>query len=375
MSGTSCDGISSALIERPRAGALRLLGYRTDPYPAALRRRLRAAAENAEADEVGALGTVLGRRLADAALALLRQAGVAPSEVAAIGSHGHTLRHRPAGPPGRGARERFTLQIGEPSWIVERTGITTVSDFRPRDLAAGGEGAPLVPYLDWKLWTDPRRGRIALNLGGIANLTLLPAGATATEVLAFDTGPGNMVLDALAFHFSAGRRWFDRGGALAARGRSDARLLDALLRHPYFVRRPPKSCGREQFGSRFVADLLRRARRLPPADVMATALALTVESIARAIERFCLRRAAVEQLIVSGGGARNPTLLGGLARRLPALEVQTSAALGLPAEAKESVAFALLAEATLRGAPGNLPGATGARHAAPLGKILRSERL
>ena len=373
MSGTSGDGISSALIEvssgrsRPR-----LLAHRTDPYPAVLRKRLLAAAENVEADELGALGTVLGQRLAESTLRLLLKAGVAAREITAVGSHGHTLRHRPSGPPGRPRAERFTLQIGEPSWIVERTGIPAVADFRPRDLAAGGQGAPLVPFLDWRLWRDRRRSRIALNLGGIANLTLLPAGAAWQDLLAFDTGPGNMVLDALAQRFSASRRWFDRGGALAARGSVDRRLVTDLLRHPFFARRPPKSCGREEFGGPFVAELLKRGRRLNQADLLASATALTVESIARSIERFCLPRAAVRDLIVSGGGTRNRTLMRWLGRRLPYLRVLTSDELGLPSEAKEAVAFALLAEATWRGAAGNLPGATGARHPVVLGKILRN---
>ena len=242
--------------------------------------------------------------------------------------------------------------------IAERTGVPVVSDFRPRDIAAGGQGAPLVPFVDLFLFGRSRRTRVALNIGGIANITVLPSG------IAFDTGPGNMVIDALTREATRGRQNFDRGGRIAARGRVDRALLDRLLADPYYRRRPPKSAGREQYGAEFVARLQQTG--LPPPDLIATATVLTAATVARAVAPY---RPA--ELIVSGGGAHNPRILAHLAACLPGVAIATSADYGIDPDAKEAIAFAVLAYQTWRGRPSNVPAATGARRPVVLGHITR----
>ena len=266
--------------------------------------------------EICELNFALGERFAAAALAAIRRAGLRPGHLAAIGSHGQTLHHLPH------ARHPSTLQIGEPCVIAERTGITTVADFRVRDMAAGGQGAPLVPYTDWALFTHATRPRVVQNIGGIGNLTFLPPRAAITDVLAFDTGPGNMIMDAVVTQLTGGKLTYDRGGRLAARGRVSAALLAECLKHPFIRRRPPKTTGREEFGEPFVNGFLTRARqrKLSPNDIVATATAFTAETIADAYRRFVFPRlTAAElarvQIILGGGGAKNPTLRRLLAER------------------------------------------------------------
>jgi len=264
-----------------------------------------------------------------------------------------------------------TLQIGEPAVIAARTGITTIGDFRPADIAAGGQGAPLVPFVDYALFRDAKRGRAVLNIGGIANVTVIPAGSKPGEVFAFDTGPGNMIVDALMRHFTRGRESFDRGARLALKGRLIAPLLEKLLRDPYFEIKPPKTAGREQFGEAFADKIIRwaKARRSSSEDVIRTATLLTPLSIAEALHRFAFRRAKIDDLIVSGGGTENPLIMAQLAAELPAVSVATSSDYGVPSAAKEAFAFAILAYEAWHGRPNNLPSATGARHPAILGKI------
>ncbi|MBI4461596.1 MAG: anhydro-N-acetylmuramic acid kinase, partial [Acidobacteria bacterium] len=254
------------------------------------------------------------------------------------------------------------------------TGIPVVADFRPRDLAAGGQAAPLVPYVDYLLYRHPRRGRVALNLGGIANVTVIRARARPDEVYAFDTGPGNMLIDGVVRRLTRGRESFDRNGARAARGRVPAKLLAQLLRHPYFRRPPPKSTGREQFGEAYLDALLRAARSLKPDDIVRTATELTSQSIAQAFRRFILPRVPVEEVIVSGGGAQNRFLVKRLEESLPQLRIVPADRYGVPDKAKEAFAFAILAYQTWHGEPATLPGATGARHAVVLGKIVPGRR-
>jgi anhydro-N-acetylmuramic acid kinase len=276
-----------------------------------------------------------------------------------IGCHGQTIYHEGG---------RNTLQIGEPAILAERAGAPVVSNFRARDIAAGGQGAPLVPYLDYVLFRHPRRTRIALNIGGIANLTVIPPGAQLEDLVAFDTGPGNMVIDALAREATAGRQNYDRGGRIAARGTVDRRLLDELLRDPYYRRRPPKSAGREQYGAAFVERMKRSGR--PIEDLVATATVLTAATIARAvIEQTREPRPAPIDLIVSGGGGHNPQIMAHLAGFLPGIGVASSSDYGIDADAKEAIAFAVLAYATWRGRPSNVPSATGARRPVVLGSI------
>jgi anhydro-N-acetylmuramic acid kinase len=355
MSGTSADGVDAALVA-VRAGAggrplVRTVAALTAPYPRALRERLLRVPE-VDAREVARLDAEIGERLAAATLRVLARAGVAPSRVAFVASHGHTVAHLP-----RRGRGGATLQVGEPAVVAERTGIPVVADFRPRDVAAGGEGAPLVPFADRWLLGRPGEVVACQNVGGIANVTALGPGEA--DLLAFDTGPGMMAVDLAVAHATGGRLRYDPGGRMAAAGRVDEGLLAAWMAHPYLRRRPPKSTGREEFGLPFAGPILRRARSAAARrGLVATLTAFTAESIADAYRRFLPRPSSC---VVSGGGAHNRALLARLARALPGVEVVTSAARGVDPDFKEAVAFALLGWACLRGVPNTEPGATGAR--------------
>ncbi len=371
MSGTSLDGIDVAVVDITGAGwATRVatVAQRTVPYPARVREAI-LGISNAEV-HVGTLArlhVLLGELYARAVGEACRRSGVALSSIELIGSHGQTIFHDGAGCRFFGRKIAATLQIGEAAVIAERTGIPVVADFRPRDLAAGGRGAPLVPYVDYLLFRHRRRGRVALNIGGIANVTAIPPKGAPDEVVAFDTGPGNMVIDALARLYSKGSLRFDAGGRIAARGRLSPPLLDLLLRDRYFRQPPPKTAGREQYGREFVERLL--ATRLPLEDLLATATAFTAAAVACGIERFIRPRMRVDELIVSGGGVHNPRILAYLAAFLPGVRILTSADFGIDPDAKEAIAFAILAYETWHRRPANLPSATGARRPVVLGKI------
>jgi anhydro-N-acetylmuramic acid kinase len=376
MSGTSVDGVDVALARisgAPPRLRSKLLGHTRVGFPAAIRKEIFRVAEGERltAGELSQLHFRLGECYADAALLACRRFRVSPSRVALIGSHGQTVFHQGRPTSFLGRRTASTLQIGDASVIASRTGITTVGDFRPADMALGGQGAPLVPYADYLLYRHEKLGRVSLNLGGIANITVLPAAARPARVLAFDTGPGNMLIDALVQHFSHGRQDFDRNARLAMKGRPLPALLDELMREPYLKLAPPKSTGREHFGRSYLQKLLAAGRRhrARPADVIRTATLFTALSIVDALHRFVLPRTKIRQLIVSGGGANNPLILAQLAAALSGIEVITSAQLGIPVEAKEAYAFALLAYESFHRRPGNLPSATGARRPAILGKI------
>jgi anhydro-N-acetylmuramic acid kinase len=379
MSGTSMDGVDAALVrlsgpaEQPR---VRLLGFDTFPYPAEVRSRVMglATGDPSTAAEVSRLNFLLGELFAGAALRVCRRARVSPGRVFVIGSHGQTVYHqgKPEVMAGRGGGVGAnTLQIAEPAVIAERTGAVVVADFRTADVAAGGQGAPLVPMVDYLLLRDSRKGSVALNIGGIANVTVIPARAKPSDVLGFDTGPGNMVSDALVRRFTRGREPYDAGGRLAARGKVVEPLLAEALRHPFFAERPPKSAGREQFGRDFVARYLLSRKRSRFADLLRTSLELTARTIAEALARFVFPQGKIDRLIVSGGGAHNGLLVKRLGELLPQLTVQLSDRYGLPVDAKEAIAFAILADRTLHGLPGNLPSVTGARRAVVLGKIVK----
>ncbi len=375
MSGTSADGVDAAIVDVTRAGA-ELLAFQTFPYPTKLRAALLdlCRPETARADDVCHYNFALGEVFASAVLRLAGKAAVALESIDLIGSHGQTICHVPRGRRFGRRKIRSTLQIAEPSVIAERTGITTVADFRPRDVAAGGEGAPLVAYADWRLFRHRKLARAMQNIGGIANVTYLRAKCTPGQIVAFDTGPGNMIIDRMAHLVSGGKLRCDRDGRLARRAKVSRPLLAEWMRHAYFRRRPPKTTGREEFG-RAAADRMYHealGKGLEPRDVLATATALTVESIAQAYRRFL--PGTVDEVIVSGGGARNRTLMGMLADRLAAARVIASDEVGLDADAKEAVAFAVLAAETIRGRPGNVPAATGARRAVVLGKIVPGGR-
>jgi anhydro-N-acetylmuramic acid kinase len=377
MSGTSADGIDVALVRVPlghdRSHGARLENFATLDFPPDVRATVLRLAEGAptSAGELSQLNVRLGQVFAQAALAACRKFRVSPRRIALIGSHGQTVYHQ--GAPSRflGAPAASTLQIGEPAVIAAETGITTVADFRPADMAAGGQGAPLVPWVDYLLYRDSRRGRAALNIGGIANLTVIPRAARPEQVFAFDTGPGNMVADGLVRYFTRGRRRFDRDARMARRGGLLPALLDRLLADPYFRLPPPKTAGREQYGAAYVERILDwgRRNRARPEDLVRTATLLTALSIVDAFHRWVLPRARVQQIIVSGGGAHNPLMMAQLAAALPQIELLASDTLGVPGDAKEAFAFALLANETIHRRPSSLPGATGAARPAILGKV------
>lgn len=381
MSGTSVDGIDAALVEIRRGETgfeWRLVAFECLPWEPTLRDAILTAFQpDISLAFLAALDSRLGAAFADAAVGLVQRAGFDRSDVDAIASHGQTIWHQPE-PFAIGTDwGTGTLQLGDGNVIAARTGCVVVSDFRRADMALGGQGAPLVPFVDYALFADGSEGRLVVNLGGIANLTWLPpvaaneAGETGLDVLAFDTGPGNMVLDAISVHLTQGRETCDQGGARAARGRVDRDLLERLLAHRYFAQSPPKSTGREEFGKEYAAELIARAEAvgLGGEAILATATALTVESIARAYEQWIRPMGAVQTVILGGGGVHNATLMRGLRERLAPARLTTHAEYGLPDDAKEAVAFAILAYETLNGRPANMPEATGATGPAILGKI------
>ena len=376
MSGTSADGIDVALARVSGAPAnlnAKLLGHSSVKFPEALRKEILHVAEQhpISASALSQLNFRLGELFGDAALAACRKFRVSPKRISLIGSHGQTIFHQGKPVKFLGKPTASTLQIGEPSVIAARTGIPTVGDFRPADIALGGQGAPLVPYADYLLYRHAKLGRVSLNLGGIANITVLPRAAKPQQVFAFDTGPANMLIDALVSHFTRGRHRFDKNAQLAAQGRSNPALLDELLRDPYLKVAPPKSTGREYYGHAYVKKVLTlgRRHRAKPNDLIRAATIFTALSVVDALNRFVLGRTRIDQLIVSGGGARNPLILAQLSASLPGIAVLPSSRLGIPEDAKEAFAFALLAYETFHQRPANLPSATGARGPAILGKI------
>jgi anhydro-N-acetylmuramic acid kinase len=381
MSGTSADGIDVALVhisERQRRAAqpfphAQLLNFAAFPYPPAVREAVLRLANGASTStrEISQLNFRLGELFAAAVLRACKKFRIPPRRIALIGSHGQTIYHQGAPTPFLGARTSSTLQISEPSVIATRTGITTIADFRPADIAAGGQGAPLVPFVDYILYRDAHLGRIALNIGGIANIAVIPARARPRDVIAFDTGPGNMIIDALVAHFTRGRLRFDRDSQLARHGHLQPEFLNELLAHPFFRKSPPKTAGREEFGAEYATRLiaLAKRRRISPNDLIHTTTAFTAASIARAIQDFVFPRTLASELILAGGGARNPLLVAYLAALLPSLKIIPADALGIPADAKEAFAFAVLAYEAFHQRANNLPSATGARHPAVLGKI------
>ncbi len=362
MSGTSLDGVATALVrltDDPLAA--QLVAFRQEPYGAAERGQIVDTIARGGAKDLALLHVALGERFAGAILQLLAGSGTAPSDVSFVASHGQTIWHEPG---------RATLQLGDPAVIAERVGVRVVSDFRSRDVAAGGQGAPLVPLADVMLFGHPERGRLLLNVGGIANVTWVPRRGRAAGALAFDTGPGVAVIDAVTRRIDPAAA-FDRDGARARRGKPLMRVLDPLLADPYFAEPPPKSTGRERFGIEFADRLLGLVRQAGGSDndAVATATALTAETIARALERWTPPGEGEAELVISGGGARNPVVVEMLAARVRPRPVLPFDRLFFDGEAKEALAFAFLGFLTLAGKPGNLPAATGARGARVLGHV------
>ena len=365
MSGTSADGVDAALVRIEGAGLatrVRLDAFRTVAYPRSVRdevRRLGAA----DAGDLCRMNFTLGEYFARAALTVIAEAGLQPADVDLVGSHGQTAFHVPA----QGRQTASTLQIGEAAVIAERTGLPVISDFRTRDIAAGGQGAPLVAYVDHLLFRDEDRVRLRLNVGGIANVTVVTP--HLEDVLAFDTGPGNSGLDTLVGIMTRGERTWDADGRLAARGRIDENLLAKLMAHPYLPLPPPKSTGRETFGREWVESVLRGRGNIRLEDVLATMTLFTAQSIHHAWQEWVKPKHPIAEVILSGGGARNLTLLAHLRRLFRPMPVRGLEELGHDPDAAEAVAFAILANETLHGNPSNVPSATGARWPAVLGKI------
>ena len=378
MSGTSADGIDAVVAAISGSGRTlraKLIAHTHQHFSPAFRRQVLHACLHGTVAEICELNFTLGEHFARAALATIRQARLKPAQIAAIGSHGQTVHHLP------NAKTPSTLQIGEPCVIAERTGIATVADFRARDMAAGGQGAPLVPYVDWALFAHDTRPRIVQNLGGIGNLTFLPPRARLSDVIAFDTGPGNMVIDAVVTALSRGKQTYDLNGRLAASGQTSQKLLTECMKHPFIRRGPPKTTGREEFGEPFVQWLLAKARglRLSEADIAATVTEFTAASIGNAYRRFVLPKIKPSQLnklqvILGGGGTKNPTLVRLLLEHIGVGALCAHEDFGMDSSAKEPLAFAILAHETLLGHASNVPNVTGARRAVVLGKIVPGMR-
>ncbi len=373
MSGTSADGLDAALVDISGSGeGLRAhtLGFVSIPYDDETRSAiLRLASGDAGGSrEMCLFSFLLGELSLEACRAVCDAAGVPPESVDLVGSHGQTLYHAPQGEAFAGRTVRGTLQLGEPSVIAEGLSCPVVSDFRVRDLAAGGQGAPLVPYAEYLLYRQENVTVGLQNIGGIGNLTVLPRGGGPGDVFAFDTGPGNMVMDQLAARLTNGRLRCDENGAMAAAGRCDEALLAFLMEDPYLRQAPPKTTGREAYGQAYVDALTARAEALclSGVDTLATATRFTAECVRVAVEETC--RVKPERLVIGGGGARNPVLMEDIRRAL-SIPVLTNEDLGFSSDAKEAVAFAILASECLRGVCNNVPSVTGAAHPVVMGKI------
>jgi anhydro-N-acetylmuramic acid kinase len=388
MSGTSLDGVDAALVriltdDDGAVGSVELLRHSYIPYAADLRSLVSklCSREDCRIDELVYAHYGLAEWYAAAVLLVIEEAGLSPSMIDVVSMHGQTVWHAPLprafpGPRGE-VLVKGTLQLGASAVVRERVGLPVVADLRARDMAAGGEGAPLAPYIDAILFGSATEARAVQNIGGIGNVTVLPAGANkaaadSAGIFAFDTGPGNMVIDAVAAAVTEGKERFDPEGSIAAKGRVSEALVGRLMSDPYFARKPPKSTGREIYGAVFAAAFMKEARSLGlgPQDMAATATAFTAESIAAAYRDFVLPRAKIGTVFIAGGGARNPTLLGMIGERLPkGIRVATSEEAGVPDQAREAMAFALLGHESLMGRPGNLPAVTGARAPVVLGSL------
>jgi len=360
MSGTSADGVDAAAVEINRTNA-KVLAFDVFPFPAGVRRRIIELGEQklVTAGDIADLNFKLGGIFADAVIELCRKNRIALKSIDAIGSHGQTIFHRPA---------KSTFQIGEPAVIAYKTGRTVVADFRPMDIAAGGQGAPLVPFADYFLFRSSKN-RAIQNIGGIANVTFLPANGRPKDVIAFDTGPGNMIIDQMVCWFTRGKQKFDRNGQIAAKGKVLRNVLDLMLKHCYLRQKPPKTTGREVFGSEYAKAFFERNYA---EDMIATATAFTAVSIADAYKKFL--PAMPDEVILCGGGARNKTLVAMLRQNINSKILFTDD-FGINSDAKEAVSFAILAYATINGMTNNMPGATGAKKAVVLGKIIKNQNL
>ncbi|WP_027340771.1 anhydro-N-acetylmuramic acid kinase AnmK [Halonatronum saccharophilum] len=367
MSGTSLDGIDAALVEIKGKGfdtQVDLIKFNNHPLDKKLKSKVMRACsiEESSVDLICQLNFDLGEEFAKAALDTCKVAGVAPSEVDLIGSHGQTIYHLP---------QKSTLQIAEPSVIAERTGILTVGDFRVRDVATGGHGAPLVPYTEYILYSNQDKTLALQNIGGIGNVTIIPKGANLDDVYAFDTGPGNMIIDAIVSLITKGELGYDKDGKLGGKGKVIPHLLDELMSTPYIQAKPPKTTGREDFGLQFSKKLFTRCRELgiKDEDMVATVTAFTARSIAYNYKRWVMPKNNLDGVIIAGGGSYNPTLINMIRKELDGVTVRLQEDLGYSSDAKEAIAFAILANETINGNSNNVPSVTEADKPVIMGKI------
>ncbi len=377
MSGTSCDGIDACLIKIEGSGlATRVdfMGFETYSYPDEIRKIILEASQKktGSVDLVCRLNFTLGKLFARSVRLIAEKTSIPISGIDLVGSHGHTIYHIPSSKEITNASDGSTLQIGEPSVIAQETGITTIADFRTRDIAVGGEGAPLVPYADFILFGRDGVCRAIQNIGGIANVALLPGDCDINKIIAFDSGPGNMVIDRFAEKITNGRVKFDKNGTFASRGTPDKYFLDKLCSHPFITRQPPKSTGREDFGIDFADNLYEEMKQgnVSDADAIATVTAFTAKSISDNYRKFIQPSYKIAEVVLSGGGVHNRTLLKLLSEYLAGIRIRKSDDFGIPADAKEALSFAMLANETVFGTPANVPSATGARERVVLGKII-----
>ncbi|MEE9259667.1 MAG: anhydro-N-acetylmuramic acid kinase [Candidatus Scalindua sediminis] len=377
MSGTSCDGIDACLAKitgNSLSTRIEIIGFDTYPYDNDTRELIFDASQpqTGSVDKVCQLNFILGKLFADAVKQVARKTSVSLSEIDIIGSHGQTIYHVPSSKGNMDKNAGSTLQIGEPSVIAQETGVTTVADFRTRDIAAGGEGAPLVAYADFVLFGRDKICRAIQNIGGIANVTFLPGDCDINRVIAFDTGPGNMIIDRFAEIITNGKSKFDKDGELASKGKLNQDLLETLCSHPYLSRHPPKSTGREDFGIQFSDDLYKEIKQgnIDALDAIATVTAFTARSISDSYRRFIQPFSEISEVVISGGGTHNLTLLRFLEGYLKGTKIRKVDEFDIPSEAKEALSFAILANETVCGNPSNVPSATGAKESVILGKII-----
>ena len=374
MSGTSLDGVEAVLLSVTGEGVktkFDQLAFIERPFPRGLRKLLlrNSSPETSRVDDIARLNFFLAELYAEAVRRVARRGKVRLSQIALIGSHGQTIQHLPKPHKMFGRTIRSTLQVGDPSVVATLTGVLTIGDFRVADMAVGGQGAPLVPYFDWLVFRSSSKNRILLNLGGIANMTVLPKNCPPERVYAFDTGPGNMIVDALMHEFYG--KPYDHYGKTATRGLVSLELLERMAKHPYLKARPPKSTGREEFGREYVDEFLGHAKRYDRQDIIATAAQFTAYAVYDAYRRFVASHMKVDEVIVSGGGAKNRYIVDELRRYFGSRKVKLINEFGISSDAKEAICFAILANETMAGHPTNLPGVTGAKRRVVLGKICR----
>lgn len=372
MSGTSLDGVDAALVRIKGSGLKTEVSFQCGghlSYDVDTREKLKAICDVEKSDvrSICEMNFILGDKFAKAVWNVLNQCDYSIEDIDFISSHGQTIYHIPPGNSERATPS--TLQIGDISVIAQLTGEPVIGDFRTADMAAGGHGAPLVPYVDYLLFHDEKKARAIQNIGGIANVTFLPAGGTRDQVIAYDTGPGNMLIDQVVEEITEGRQIYDRDGQMAAQGKVDERLLKQWMSDAYYLAAPPKTTGREKYGRHYVGKLMKEAGHLSGDDRVATVTALTAHSIADSYRRFILSNHQIDEMVISGGGSHNPVLVEMIKRLLPEVDVVQSDAYGLNSDFKEAVAFVVLANEFIHGIPNNLPSATGALHSAVLGKL------